>query len=190
MSVKLQRRRFTVKEYYQMAEVGIIKADERVELIAGEIVKMAPIGIPHAGCVRRLNGIFNKLLSGKAIVDTQNPIDLNDDSEPEPDLILLRWRDDYYAEKHPQPEDILLLVEVADSTVKYHREVKIPLYAENGIDEVWLIDINQQLVEVYREGVGNSYQHKQQFFRGDSLSLQSFDDVSLTVDEILGLVTA
>ncbi|MGD1700408.1 Uma2 family endonuclease [Dapis sp. BLCC M229] len=187
MVVELQRRQFTVKEYHQMAKVGILKEDDRVELIAGEIVKMAPIGIPHAGFVRRLNGIFNQLLSGKAIVDIQNPIDLNDESEPQPDLTLLRWRDDYYAGKHPQPEDIFLLVEVADSTIKYDRGVKIPLYAENGISEVWLIDINQELVEVYWEIVGNNYQQQQQFFRGGRLIIQTFDDVSLTVDQILGL---
>ena len=186
MSLELQRRQFTVQEYHQMAEVGILTEDDRVELIAGEIVEMAPIGIPHAGCVRRLNMIFNDLLRGKVIVDTQNPIDLSDDSEPEPDLILLRWRDDCYAEKHPQPEDILLLVEVADSTIKYDREIKIPLYAENGISEAWLIDINQQLIEVYRQAEGNSYQNMRQFFRGDSLTIEAFDDINLTVDEILG----
>ena len=184
MVVELQKRQFTVKEYHQMAKVGILKQDDRVELIAGEIVKMAPIGIPHAGCVRRLSGIFNKLLSGKAVVDTQNPIDLNDESEPQPDLVLLRWRDDYYAGKHPRPEDIFLLIEVADSTIKYDREVKIPLYAENGIYEVWLIDINQELVEVYRQNVGNSYQQQQQFVRGDRLTIETFDDMSLTVEEI------
>ncbi|MDJ0520119.1 MAG: Uma2 family endonuclease [Trichodesmium sp. MO_231.B1] len=187
MVVELQRRQFTVKEYHQMAKVGILKEDERVELIAGEIVKMASIGIPHASCVRRLDGIFNKLLSGKAIFDTQNPIDLNDESEPQPDLVLLRWREDYYAGKHPQPEDIFLLIEVVDSTIKYDWEVKIPLYAENGIFEVWLIDINQELVEVYPQIVGNSYQQQEQFFRGDRLIIQAFDDVSLTVDEILGM---
>ena len=101
MSVELQKRKFTVKEYYQMAEVGILKADDRVELIAGEIVEMASIVIPHGGCVRRLDEIFNKLLPGKAIVDTQNSIDLNDESQPEPDLILLRWRDNFYTKKHP-----------------------------------------------------------------------------------------
>jgi len=186
MSVELQRRQFTVKEYHQMVEAGILTEDDRVELITGEIVEMAPIGIPHAGCVRRLNMIFNDLLRGKIIVDTQNPIDLSDDSEPEPDLILLRWRDDFYSQKHPQPEDILLLIEVADSTIKYDREIKIPLYAENGISEVWLIDINQQLVEVYRQVEGNSYQNVRQFFRGNSLTIEACEDINLTVDEILG----
>ncbi len=124
--------------------------------------------------MRRLNGIFNNILRGKAIVDTQNPIDLNDENEPQPDIALLQRLDDYYAQKHPQPEDILLLVEVADSTIKYDREVKIPLYAENGIFEVWLIDINQQLVEVYREVVENSYQNMRQFFRGGYFNYRNF----------------
>lgn len=189
MSVELQKRKFIVKEYHQMAEFGILKEDDRVELIAGEIVQMAPIGIPHAGCVRRLDMIFNNLLRGKVIVDTQNPINLSYDSEPEADLILLRWRDDCYAEKHPQPEDILLLIEVADSTIKYDREIKIPLYAENGIYEVWLIDINQQLVEVYRQAEGNIYQNVQQFFRGDNLTIEAFNDINLTVNEILGEIS-
>ncbi|MDJ0556895.1 MAG: Uma2 family endonuclease [Microcoleaceae cyanobacterium MO_207.B10] len=186
MSVELQRRQFTVKEYHQMAESGILTENDRVELIAGEIVKMSPIGIPHAGCVRRLDMIFNDLLRGKVIVDTQNPINLSNDSEPEPDLILLQWRDDFYEAKHPQPEDILLLIEVADSTIKYDREIKMPLYAENGISEVWLIDINQQLVEVYRQPQGNSYQNVEQFVRGDILTIEAFDDINLAVEKILG----
>ena len=186
MSVELQRRQFTVKEYHQMVEAGILTEDDKVELIAGEIVKMAPMGLPHAVCLRRLDRIFNKLLYSQVIIDTQIPINLSDDSEPEPDLVLLRLRDDFYAEKHPQPEDIFLLVEVADSTIKYDREIKIPLYAENGISEAWLIDINQQLIEVYRQAEGNSYQNVQQFFRGDSLTIEAFDEINLTVDQILG----
>ena len=121
MSVELQRRQFTVQEYHKMAESGILTENDRVELIAAEIIKMSPIGIPHAGFVRRLNMIFNNLLRGKVIVDIQNLINLNDESEPEPDLVLLRWRDDCYAEKLPQPEEILLLIEVADSIIKYDR---------------------------------------------------------------------
>ncbi|MEB3339981.1 Uma2 family endonuclease [Okeania sp.] len=186
MSVELERRQFTVKEYHQMAESGILTENDRVELIAGEIIKVAPIGIPHAGFVRRLNMIFNNLLRGKVIVDIQNPINLNDDSEPEPDLALLQWRDDCYVGTLPEPEDILLLIEVADSSIKYDRETKIPLYAKNGISEVWLIDINQQLVEVYRQPQGNSYQNVQQFFRGDILTIEAFNDINLAVDKILG----
>ncbi|NEO53539.1 MAG: Uma2 family endonuclease [Okeania sp. SIO3B5] len=186
MSVELKRRQFTVKEYDLMVEAGILKNDDRVELIAGEIIQVAPMGLRHASCLRRLNRIFNKLLYSKVIIDTQIPIQLNDESEPEPDLILLQWRDNFYEEKHPQPEDIFLLVEVADSTIKYDREIKIPLYAENGISEVWLIDINQQLVEVYRQAKGNSYRDVQQFFRGDILTIEAFDDINLTVEQILG----
>ncbi|MDE5109620.1 MAG: Uma2 family endonuclease [Trichodesmium sp. St17_bin3_1_1] len=152
----------------------------------GEIVKMAHIGISHASCVRRLNGIFNKLLSGKVIVDIQNPIDLNDEISRQPDLILLRWREDYYAKKYPQPKDIFLLIEIVDSIVKYDREVKIPLYAKNRISEVWLIDLNKELIEVYWNIVGTIYKKKEQFFRGDRLIIQAFDNMSLTVDRILG----
>lgn len=152
----------------------------------GEIVKMAHIGISHASCVRRLNGIFNKLLSGKVIVDIQNPIDLNHEISRQPDLILLRWREDYYAKKYPQPKDIFLLIEIVDSIVKYDREVKIPLYAKNRISEVWLIDLNKELIEVYWNIVGTIYKKREQFFRSDRLIIQAFDNMSLTVDRILG----
>nr|WP_293103592.1 Uma2 family endonuclease [Okeania sp. SIO2F4] len=148
-------------------------------------MKLAPIGISDAACLRRLNQIFHKLLYSQVIVDNHNKIHLSDESEPEPDLILLQWRDDFYEAKHPQPEDILLLIEVAESTIKYDREIKIPLYAENRISEVWLIDINQQLVEVYRESQGNNYQNVQQFFRGDILTIEAFDDINLAVEQIL-----
>ncbi|NER01580.1 MAG: Uma2 family endonuclease [Okeania sp. SIO3C4] len=156
MSVELKRRQFTVKEYDLMVEAGILKNDDKVELIAGEIIQMAPMGLCHASCLRRLNRIINKLLYSKVIIDTQIPIQLNDESEPEPDLILLQLRDDFYEKKHPQPEDIFLLVEVADSTIKYDREIKIPLYAENGISEAWLIDINQQ----YYSDLNNIWNHR------------------------------
>ncbi len=186
MSVELQRRQFTVKEYHQMAEAGILKEDDRVELIAGEIVKMSPIGLRHAACVNRIAELFFRHFIGRAIIQVQNPIQLNNENEAQPDLALLERRDDFYQEKHPQPEDIFLLVEVADSTIKYDREIKIPLYAENGISEAWLIDINRQLVEVYRQAEGNIYQNVQQFFREDILTIEAFDDINLTVDEILG----
>ncbi len=186
MSVELQRRQFTVKEYHKMVETGILTKYDKVELIAGEIIKVAPIGIYHAACLRRLNMIFNQLLYSQVIVDNHNQIHLSNDSAPEPDLALLQWRDDFYEAKHPQPEDIFLLIEVADSTIKYDREIKMPLYAENGIHEVWLIDINQQLVEVYRQAEENSYQNVQHFFRGDILTIEFFNDFYLAVDEILG----
>lgn len=186
MSVQLLTRKFTVEQYHKMAESGILTEDDRVELIRGEIVEMTPIGRRHAACVNRLNELFI-LRPGQAVtVGVQNPVELYDISEPQPDVALLRRCDDFYAERHPQPSDIFLLVEVADTTAETDRVVKLPLYAENGIAEVWLVDINEQCVEVYREPAPTGYRNVQKFQRGQTLSIQAFPDIHITVDEILG----
>ena len=185
MSVQLLRRKFTVKQYHKMAESGILTDNDWVELIRGEIIEMSAIGTKHAACVRRLNNLLSAKLSGRALVDIQNPVELDDTSEPQPDVVLLKLREDFYETAHPQPEDIFLLLEVADTTVKYDREVKIPLYAEDNIVEVWLVDINEQCVEVYREPTREGYQNVQKFTRGQ-ISIQAFPDLNITVDEIFG----
>ena len=186
MSVQLLRRKFTVEQYHRMVESGILSENDRVELIRGEIVEMSPIGTRHAACVRRLDNFLSERLRGRALVDTQNPVELDDNSEPQPDVVLLRLREDLYETAHPQPEDIFLIVEVADTTVQYDRQVKIPLYAEDNIAEVWLVDINGQCVEVYREPTPDGYQNVRKFERGQTLSIQAFPDVNITVNEILG----
>jgi Uma2 family endonuclease len=186
MSVQLLKRQFSVKEYNQMPEAGILEENERVELIRGEIVEMSPIGTRHAAYVRRLNTLFSERLRGRAIVDIQNPVELDDTSEPQPDVALLQPRADFYILGHPQPRDILLIIEVADTTVRYDREVKIPLYAEDEIVEVWLVDINGQLLQVYREPTPDGYQNVRELRRGASLSILAFPDVTIAVNEILG----
>jgi Uma2 family endonuclease len=170
-----------------MIESGILTENDRVELIAGEIVEMAAIGRRHAACVRRLDNLFSQRLSGEALVDTQNPIQLNDNSEPQPDVVLLKPRDDFYESGHPQTSDIFLLIEVADATIKYDREVKVPLYAKDNILEVWLVDINEQIVEVYREPTSDGYRNIQQFISGQTLSIQAFPEIKITVNDVLGL---
>ena len=185
MSVQLRERKFTLEQYHKMAESGILTEDDRVELIRGKIVEMSPIGRRHAACVRRLDTLFSEKLSRRAIVDTQNPVELSDYSEPQPDVALLQPRPDFYEAGHPQPEDIFLLVEVADTTVETDRNVKIPLYAEDGISEVWLVDINEQCVEIYLEPASTGYQNVQKFQRGQTLSIQAFPDIDITVDEVL-----
>jgi Uma2 family endonuclease len=186
MPVELLRRKFTVKQYHQMAEAGILTEDDRVELIRGEIVEMTPIGRRHAACVDRLNEMFILRLAQATIVRVQNPVELDDNSEPQPDLVLLRRRADFYEAGHPQAEDILLLVEVADATVETDRDVKILLYANSGIAEVWLVDINAQCLEVYRQPSENGYQIIQKYYRGQTVTIQAFSEVSFTVDEVLG----
>ena len=151
-----QRHRLTVDQYYRMAEAGIFKEDDRVELIEGEIIDMPPIGIDHAYFVNRLTSLFIQSVGLQANVSSQNPIRLNSRSEPQPDIALLRYRDDFYRHAHPRPEDIILLVEVSDTTLRYDTEVKLPLYARHEIPEVWIVDLEHQRLEVFRrpeEGV-------------------------------------
>ncbi|MFB2980585.1 Uma2 family endonuclease [Microseira sp. BLCC-F43] len=186
MSVQLLRRKFTVEQYQKMVESGIIAEGERVELIRGEIIEMTPIGRRHAAGVNRLVRLFTQLLGDRAILSPQNPVELDDNSEPQPDIALLHPRPDFYEAGHPQPQDIFLLVEVADSTVETDREVKIPLYAEQSIVEVWLVDINAQCVEVYRNPTPTGYQSIQKFQRGQNLAIQAFPDINITIDQILG----
>ena len=186
MTLELLRRKFTIQEYHQMLDSGIIAMDERIELLKGEIIAMSPIGIKHAACVRRLNNILSQHLQGEAIIDIQNPLELDNLSEPQPDVALLKPRADFYATSHPQSKDIFLIIEVADKTVKSDREVKIPLYAENQIAEVWLVDINGESIEVYREPRNNKYQTVFCFRRGQTLSPLVFSPVNIAVKDILG----
>ena len=151
-----QRHRLTVDQYYRMAEAGILKEDDRVELIEGEIIDMPPIGIDHAYFVNRLTSLFIQSVGLQANVSSQNPIRLNSRSDPQPDIALLRYRDDFYRHAHPRPEDMILLVEVSDTTLRYDTEVKLPLYARHEIPEVWIVDLEHQRLEVFRrpeEGV-------------------------------------
>ncbi|WP_338834420.1 hypothetical protein MHLNE_07520 [Moorella humiferrea] len=184
-AVEVTRRRFTVDEYYQMAYVGILREDDRVELIEGEIIEMVPIGVKHAACVRRLDRIFNNLVGDKALVDTQNPLRIDEYSEPQPDLMLLKPREDYYGTFHPRPEDVLLLIEVVDSSVTYDREVKINLYARAGINEVWLIDLQAQQITVYRQPSSNSYKEIKEYGRDDSIAPVAFPGMNISVRDIL-----
>ena len=186
MAVQSVRHRFTVDEYHRMSETGIFVEDDRVELIDGEIVEMTPIGVRHAACVRRLNRLFSGRLGERAIVDVQNPIRVREQSEPQPDVALLRPRPDLYAPAHPGPGDVLLLVEVAETSAHLERAVKVPLYARAGIQEVWLVDLAGEVIEVYRRPLPERYQELQRVGRGQQLSSQAFPDLSLAVDDILG----
>lgn len=152
-----RRHQHTVADYYRMAETGILPAGLRVELIEGEIIDMAPIGSRHASTVDRLAFLFNRAVGNQAWVRVQNPVRLNDFSEPEPDLALLRWRDDFYAGGHPGPQDVLLIVEVADASLEYDRDTKLPLYARHGIPEAWLIDLAGKRIERHHKPSAQGY---------------------------------
>jgi len=180
------RRRFTSAEYHAMAEAGILAEDERVELIAGEIVRMAPIGSRHAGGVKRLNRRLTRDLGERALISIQDPIAIGDNSEPQPDVAVLRPRPDDYTHSHPKPADVLLIIEVADSSLAYDRGVKIPLYAAAGILEVWLVCLDERLVEVHRDPAPAGYRNIRGLQSGDRISPLAFPDFELTVDAILG----
>ena len=138
------RHALTVNDYHRMGEAGILPPEARVELIEGEVIDMSPIGSHHAGIVTRLNRLLVQAVGTKAIVSIQNPVILDGHSEPQPDIALLQPRDDFYTLAHPKAREVLLLIEVAESSLRYDREIKIPLYARHGIPEVWLIDVEQR----------------------------------------------
>ncbi|MDA0264147.1 MAG: Uma2 family endonuclease [Chloroflexi bacterium] len=186
MAAQLLRRRFTVDEYYRMAQAGILGEDDRLELLEGEIVEMAPIGSRHQSVVDRLTRLFFNRVGDAAVVRVQGPVRLSDESEPQPDLMLLRRRDDFYASAHPGPDDVILLVEVSDTSTEYDREVKLPMYARRGIAEVWLVGLETGMVEVFRGPTANGYQEASQAGRGQSLTCAAFPQLALAVDDILG----
>lgn len=144
------RHKITLADYHRMIDAGAFHEDDRLELIDGEICDMAPIGSRHAAMVSKLTRMLVQASGKAAIVQVQNPVSLPPDSEPEPDLMLLKPRDDFYAEAHPTAADVLLVIEVSDSSVRYDREVKVPLYAAHGMGEIWLIDLEARCVEVHR----------------------------------------
>lgn len=167
-----------------MVAAGILREDSRVELIEGEIVEMGPIGSRHAGCVNRLTTLLASLVQQKAVVAVQNPIRLSPRSLPQPDLALLKYREDFYAGAHPGPADVLLVVEVSDESAAYDRDVKVPLYARAGIAEVWLVVLPEKLVEVYRHPSPRGFRERVVYFPGDTLTVEGFGQLS--VSHILG----
>lgn len=154
----VKRHRLTVSDYHRMGEAGILNEDARVELIEGEIIDMAPIGSRHAGTVSQLSRLLERAVGDAAIVWSQNPFVLSDHSEPQPDVALLRPRSDFYKSSHPRRGDILLVIEVAESSLRYDRDVKIPLYARHGIPEVWLVDLEHSELSLYRKPGKGGYQ--------------------------------
>jgi Uma2 family endonuclease len=187
MSVQLERRYFNVDEYSRMSEAGIFSPDDRVELIEGEIVKMSPIGSLHAACVDRIVNTSLVQLAGRGvIIRVQSPIVLDNYSEPQPDISLLRSKADFYAYEHPKSVDVLMVIEVADSSVEIDRSVKIPLYAQAGIPEVVIVVLPEELIEFHVEAIGGQYQKVKILQRGDYLESTTIPNFRLSVDDILG----
>jgi Uma2 family endonuclease len=186
MAVELKRYRFTRADYHRMAQTGILKPDARVELIDGEIIEMSPIGSRHMAGVSRLNRFFVPRLLDAAIVQVQGPIALGDNGEPEPDLALLRFRDDFYASATATEEAALLLIEVADTSEADDRRIKVPLYGRYGIPELWIADLNREWVTRYLQPTPTGYATTRIYRRGESLSPLAFPNLLVPVNDILG----
>ena len=186
MAVQLSRHRFTVDDYYRMARAGVLGEDDRVELIDGEVVDMPPIGPGHSSSVARIGKTFERALGDVALVWTQNPLRLDRYTEPEPDVALVRTRSDFYRSAHPGPDDILLVVEVADTTLAADRSIKMPLYARHGVPEAWLVDVRGDVIHVYRDPAADGYRVVSTYRRGDRLAPLAFADCVFEVSDLLG----
>ena len=183
MEAQVLRRVFSVDEFHRMAEAGVFAEDDRLELLDGEIVWMTPIGSRHAGCVARLNEWFGQRLHADAIVNVQNPLVLSGQTEFYPDIALLKRRPDFYSQSHPQPGDVLLVVEVAETTGDYDRRIKVPRYARAGIPEVWVVDLRNRAIDVYRDSLGDEYREQRRVGPGESLVIPGVPDRRIAVDE-------
>lgn len=179
--------KFNIETYHRLISAGILHEDDRVELIEGRIVDMTPIGTRHSACVNRLNSLFDRKLQGRVIVSVQNPVLLlKEESESGPDITLLKYREDFYSDQLPKAEDVLLLVEVADTSVDYDRGIKIPLYARANIQEVWLVNLMENCIEIYSSPRSGGYEFSKTIRNDQTISPKAFPDISLTAKQILG----
>jgi Uma2 family endonuclease len=185
MSAQLKRRLFTVKEYHQMLDIGILSRDDRVELIEGEIIQMAAIGTRRASCAKQLIEIFQKLSENLAILDVKNHVQLSKQTELKPDAVLLKLRDDNCEIAHPTASEVLLLIEITDSTTDNDRGIKIPLYARSMIPEVWAIDVTENILEVYRQPTPNGYILILKLDRCQEIAPIAFPDFTISVGALL-----
>lgn len=185
-SVGVNRRSFTVAEYERMGQFGIFSENDRVELVCGEIIQMSPIGERHAACVATLTQLITLRLRLSALVWAQNPIVLDDYSEPQPDLAVLKPRGDNYRTSKPTPNDVLVVIEVSDSTLEFDRKVKVPLYADAGIPEAWVVNLPEERIEVYGDPAGGEYQTVRSYARGRRLQSHTLASLRVSVTQVLG----
>lgn len=184
--VAVTRKQFTFEEYHRLTDLGFFDSGERVELIRGDIIKMAAKRTPHSVCNYLLLKELYKLLGDEAIVRGQEPIIILPNSEPEPDIVIARKREDNYLSSHPYPEDVLLVIEIADSTLKSDREIKLPLYAEAGINQFWLFNLVDNQLETYTQPYqdGNhkyDYRCKLIYLPNEVINIPHFLDISLNL---------
>jgi Uma2 family endonuclease len=185
MEVEVTRKRFTADEFHRMGEAGILGPEERLELLDGEIIEMSAMGHRHSVCVSRATTFLIRALGDRGVLRPQLPLRLTDWTEPQPDIVVLKPRADFYAKKKPTAQDALLVIEISDSTLTLDRNIKLPKYAAAGIQEVWIGDLVHDVLLVYRNPSGKIYKTAVQFRSGDVVSALSLPDTALQVDELL-----
>lgn len=185
MSVDYARFQFNADQFERLVETGILTEDDRVELIDGEIITMSPIGSRHVACVNNLTALLVIAVGSRGIVSVQNPVRLNDRNEPLPDLSVLRPRTSRYRDRLATGKDVLIAIEVSDTTAVYDRTVKIPRYAENGVREAWLVDLKPGVVEVYSAPRGGRYTKQYSVTLGEQVTSRSIDGLTVAVDDII-----
>jgi Uma2 family endonuclease len=177
-------KRFTVEEFYRMGEAGVFGEGERVELIEGRVWEMTPIGLRHASCVDRLTRFLDRGVGEAAIVRVQSPVQIDEGAAVQPDLGLLKPKANFYADAFPTPKEILLVVEVADTSIRHDRTVKLPLYARAGVPEVWIVNLNKNVIEVYRNPSPEGYHDVQEFSGDQQLAPQAFPGLVLEMGKL------
>jgi Uma2 family endonuclease len=185
MAIEVSRRRFTVHDYHRMVDAGILCEDDRVELIRGEILLMSPIGPRHNAAILRGNQMLSRLVGDRAIVGVQGSVRLDEYDEPQPDLYLLRPKDDFYASGHAGPRDILLIIEVADSSLEYDQTIKLELYAETQVPEYWIADIRSERLIAYSEIHQSKYGVVREYSRGSNIAPRLLPELQIPVDALL-----
>ncbi len=185
MPIEVTKRLFTVHDYHRMGEAGILSSKDRVELIRGEILAMSPIGPPHSAAVDRSLRAMVNATGERAIVRVQGSVELDEYTQPQPDIVLLRPKEDFYAVAHPGPSDILLIVEVAESSLEYDRTIKERLYAEAGIREYWIADVPNDCLSAYSDLRDGTYRQVREFHRGDFLAPHLLPECRLQIDVLL-----
>ncbi len=178
-------RLLSVHDYHLMVEAGVLAPDERVELIAGQLYKMAAKGTAHSAAVTRIERVLKAGLGDRVLLRFQDPIELDDYSEPEPDIAVVKVDPLDYEEHHPTPSEVYLLIEVADSTLKRDRELKAPAYAQSGIQDYWILDVNQRQLYVFRSPTATGYANEFVLSESDVISPLTFLDCQIAVVEML-----
>lgn len=186
MHTEVTKKLFTVDEYYRMAEAGILNEDSRVELIEGEIIQMSPIGVRHASCVSRAIKLFLTKLGDRIVLSPQNPLRLSNITEPQPDILLLKPRADFYGSQHPTGDSVYVVLEISDTTLRYDRDRKLPLYAKSKVPEVWIEDLQSDAILVYRNPEKDRYLISLTFRRGDQISVATFPEILFEVADLIG----